>query len=69
VTVYEIASLYCAESDLVFCSPAIGCRSITGLSFTAVTFTLTVAVDVFGSGAPLVVPLSATVYVKLAGPL
>src|SRR5438445_4305317 len=37
--------------------------------FTSVTVKLTVAVSLFGSGTPLVVPLSVTVYWKLAAPL
>src|SRR5688500_14357178 len=40
-----------------------------GASFTSVIVKLTVAVSLFGSGRPLVVPLSVTRYWKLAGPL
>src|SRR2546430_2555610 len=40
-----------------------------GASLTSVTLKLTVAVLLFGSAEPLVVPLSVMVYWKLAAPL
>ena len=40
-----------------------------GASLTSVTLKLTIAVLLFGSAKPLVVPLSVMVYWKLAGPL
>ena len=56
----------CPESSATFPS---GSLLAVGASLTSVIVKLTVAVSLFGSGAPLVVPLSVTMYWKLAGPL
>src|SRR5438309_1023734 len=47
----------------------IGSFKAVGASFTSVIVKLTVAVSLFGSGEPFVVPLSIIVYWKLAAPL
>ena len=51
----EAANTNAVSSTAVFES-----LTAVGLSLTSVTVTLTVAVSVFGSAAPLVVPLSVT---------
>src|SRR5439155_1332153 len=55
--------------DVVCVSSLVVALVTDGVSATGVTLKLTVAVLLFGSGEPLVVPLSVMVYWKLAAPL